>query len=135
MARYITTKETAEVIALRAQGLSYRSIAAKTGLSKDTVQNLVYANRADIQEEHDELLKEIREAARVSYTATLEDLGNIHKKLSEAILALSFENIRLDKLIELDLKVIEKIGSLTCESEALDRDTERTDTLQSLCEF
>jgi DNA-binding Lrp family transcriptional regulator len=99
-------------IELRAAGMSFDSIAEKLDISKPTLLKLARELQADIERLKFINLESLAERYKVLRAERLQALGGIAEKVDTAIEAADFSKLSPEKLVELKLKLTEKMRDL-----------------------
>ena len=86
-------------VELRASGMSYRKIAAETGISRDTLRKWNNELQDEIEAEKAEKIREIRSAFAADRESRLERLAQVLQRLDDAIDAADFSQMPPDKLL------------------------------------
>jgi DNA-binding Lrp family transcriptional regulator len=109
-------------IELRAAGLSFDSIAEKLNISKPTLLKLARELQADIERLKFINLESLAERYKVLRAERLQALGGIAEKVDTAIEAADFSKLSPEKLVELKLKLTEKMRDLLTDSFTIEND-------------
>ena len=106
-------------IEARAEGLSYRAIQEKLGISKATCSNWEKALSEEIEAFRSEKLEELYSSYAMTREARIESLGNVIDRIDEARANMResggvglLENLPEDKLLELRLKYDRELHSM-----------------------
>lgn len=101
-------------IEARAEGLSYRAIQEKLGISKATCSNWEKALSEEIEAFRNEKLEELYSSYARTREARIESLGKVIDRIDEALgnCENCLENLTEDKLLELRLKYDRELHSM-----------------------
>ena len=105
----LTKDKKNQIIALRAQGLSYAKIAEEAKVAKQTAVDVVGENWDEIATLRGIALEELYEAQRVNARGRLEQLSSIQTRLMEEIESRNLADLSTDKLITLYLNLSKTI--------------------------
>ena len=86
-------------VELRASGMSYRKIAAETGISRDTLRKWNNELQDEIEAEKAERILELKSSFSADHKSRLERLSTILARLDAAIDAADFSQVSPDKLL------------------------------------
>lgn len=129
----VKAEETEKFIELRAQGLSFDSIAQQLNISKPTLLKKAREFQGEIERLKFINLEAQAEKYKVLRAERLKSLGELLGKVDGAIEAADFTKLSPEKLVDLKLKLSDKMQSLigdpfsiekTCLSEVLDSETD-----------
>lgn len=93
-----------EFIRLRAEGLSYREIEAKLGVSKSTCQAWEKAYKEEIAELRADSMKELYNAYGMTKEARIKRLGDTLNRLQTALDGIDLRTVPPEKLLDYYLK-------------------------------
>lgn len=111
----VKTEEKDKFIELRAAGLSFDSIAQQLNISKPTLLKMAKDFRSDIERLKFISLEAQAEKYKVLRAERLESLGKLLGQVDTALEAADFDRLSPEKLIELKLKLTDKMQSLIAE--------------------
>ena len=94
-----STDDKMKFVELRASGMSYRKIAAETGISRGTLRKWNNELQDEIEAERAEKVLEVRAAFALDHESKMERLARILERLDAAIDAADFSQVSPDKLL------------------------------------
>jgi len=94
-----STDDKMKFVELRASGMSYRKIAAETGISRNTLRKWNNELLDEIEAERAERTLEVRAAFALDHESRLERLSKILERLDSAIDSADFSQMPPDKLL------------------------------------
>jgi len=109
-------------IELRAAGYSFESIAKQLDISKPTLLKMAREFRSDIERLKFINLESLADRYKVLRADRLQALGGIAEKVDTAIEAADFSKLSPERLVELKLKLTEKMRDLLTDSFTIEKD-------------
>ena len=101
----VSENKKALIVSLRAQGLSFATIADQAKVAKQTAVDIVGENRDQIETLKAIAMEELYESTRISTRSRLEQMANIQSRLLTEIEARDLTELPTDKLITLYLNL------------------------------
>lgn len=117
----VKTEEKDKFIELRAAGLSFDSIAQQLNISKPTLLKMAKDFQSDIERLKFINLESQAERYKVLRAERLEGLGRLLGQVDTALEATDFSRLSPEKLIELKLKLTDKMHSLIAEPFSIEK--------------
>lgn len=100
----ITTKQKEQILQLRADGLSYKKVAEKVGVAKQTAVNIAKDNIDEIATLRNIETEAFFEEKRINSRGRLEQLTTLHDRIRTEIESRDLSDVPTDKLVTLLLK-------------------------------
>jgi len=117
----IDTQKKESFIELRAAGLSFDTIAQQLDISKPTLIKLSRELSADIEKLKFINLEAIAERHKALRAERLDSLGRLLDKVSEAIERADFSKVPVERLIELQFKLTDRLRAEISEPFTIER--------------
>jgi len=117
----VTTEQKEKFIELRAAGLSFDTIAQQLDISKPTLIKLSRELSADIEKLKFINLEAIAERHKVLRAERLDSLGRLLDKVNEAIERADFSKVPVERLIELQFKLTDRLRAEIAEPFTIER--------------
>lgn len=108
----VKAEDRDKFIELRAAGLSFDSIAQQLNISKPTLLKMAREFQGDIERLKFIKLEALAERCKVLRSERLKALGGLLERVNTAIEAADFDRLSPEKLVDLKLKLTDKISSL-----------------------
>lgn len=106
----IENEKKYKFIELRASGLSYDAIAKKLKVSKQTLLNWAVKFQREINELEDLELDSLYKTYALCHTKRIETVGATYLRILEELNKRDYSDVPTEKLIELQLKVIQQLA-------------------------
>jgi hypothetical protein len=117
----VKTEEKDKFIELRAAGLSFDSIAKQLNISKPTLLKMAKDFQADIERLKFINLESLAERYKVLRAERLAGLGRLLGQVDTALEAADFDRLSPEKLIDLKMKLTDKMHSLITEPFSIEK--------------
>jgi len=117
----VKAEETEKFIELRAQGLSFDSIAQQLNISKPTLLKKAREFQGEIERLKFINLESLAERYKALRAERLKALGGLLEKVDTAIDKADFEKLSPEKLVDLKLKLSDKMQSLIGDPFAIEK--------------
>jgi hypothetical protein len=106
----ISAEKKRQFVKLRAAGLSYEKIHKKLGIAKDTCSRWKKELAAQIDEAKAQELKSLSESFNNTRIARVKAIGEILKKLDQAIEDADFSKVPADRLLSVRLQYVDALN-------------------------